>query len=91
MARARARARANDITYVVCLGVEPLVVGGDECRLYLAVCGDAVGLRAEREERGGIAPTGELELRQVVDEEVECGGYGAKAVLDVPAGKRRCC
>ncbi len=72
-------------TYIVSLWVKPLVVGGDDGRLYLAISGNAVGLWAEGEQGGGIAGARELELSQVVDEEVQGCGHRAKAALNVPA------
>ena len=78
-------------TYIVCLGVEPLVVGVDDGGLNLSTGCDAVGLGAEGQERAGAAATAKLELGQVVDEEVQRGGHGTQTVFNVPEVQRRLC
>ena len=60
---------------IVSFWIKPLVVGGNDGRLYLAICGNTVGLWAEGEQGRGIAGARELELGQVVDEEVQSCGH----------------
>ena len=76
--------RTHTLTYIVGLRIEPLVISGDNGRLYLPVSGNAVGLRAEGEEGvRGIAGAGELELGQIVNEEVDGGSQRTEAVLNM--------
>lgn len=64
------------------------MVGGDDGRLNLSVRCYAVCLGGEGEQGGGVAHTGELVLRQAMDEEVERGSQRAKTVLDMSAWQR---
>ena len=76
-------------SYVMPLREVSLVVGGDGCHGDLAVGSDAVCLGAEGEQSGSAGTGMELELRQVVDKEVDLRCHGTQTVLNVPEGSRQ--
>lgn len=84
------RPSERSLTDIVLVRVVSLLEGEDGGVQDAAVLFQRVGLW--REGQDGLVvgrQTGEAQLRQVVDEEVELGGHAAQAGLDQPAGGDR--